>query len=185
MTPLNSNPSQPFLQFSSQHIILRALELDDLEFLYEWENSEQLKEHGSTLTPVSRFQLEQYILQSNNSLFEQGSLRLMIYLRNGLERIGAVDLYNFDTLNSRAETGIFIVPEQQGHGYAKEALSLMIEFSFKQLRLHQLYAYILPQNYASIALYEQLGFTHTATLKEWIWHQEQYADMNLYQLCNQ
>jgi len=41
-----------------------------------------------------------------------------------------------------------------------EALRLMLEYAFKQLRLHRLEANVQPQNVYSIALVKRAGFVH-------------------------
>lgn len=43
-------------------------------------------------------------------------------------------------------------------GYMREALSLVLQYAFQQLRLHRLEANIQPGNVASLALVEGLGF---------------------------
>lgn len=43
-------------------------------------------------------------------------------------------------------------------GYMTEALGLVLDYAFRQLRLHRLEANIQPENAASIALVERLGF---------------------------
>jgi [ribosomal protein S5]-alanine N-acetyltransferase len=43
-------------------------------------------------------------------------------------------------------------------GYMREALGLALKYAFRQLRLHRLEANIQPENVASIALVEGLGF---------------------------
>ena len=42
-------------------IRLRALEPEDLELLYRWENDSALWEFSSTLAPFSRYLLKEYI----------------------------------------------------------------------------------------------------------------------------
>ena len=46
-------------------IRLRALEPEDLECLYQWENDMDLWEVSDTLTPFSLFTLKKYIPPSN------------------------------------------------------------------------------------------------------------------------
>jgi ribosomal-protein-alanine N-acetyltransferase len=43
-------------------------------------------------------------------------------------------------------------------GYMREGLGLVLDYAFRQLRLHRLEANIQPGNVASIALVETLGF---------------------------
>ena len=43
-------------------------------------------------------------------------------------------------------------------GYMREGLALVLDYAFRQLRLHRLEANIQPENVASIALVQRLGF---------------------------
>ena len=48
----------------NKDIVLRAVEPEDLEILYRWENSTVLWYHGNTLAPYSKLVLRQYINDS-------------------------------------------------------------------------------------------------------------------------
>lgn len=44
-----------------ENILIRALEPEDLEYLYKWENDMDLWDVSDTLTPFSHFTLKKYI----------------------------------------------------------------------------------------------------------------------------
>ena len=52
-------------------IKLRALELDDLEFLFEIENNSKFQKVSSTILPFSKHYLEKYIMESNHDIFSE------------------------------------------------------------------------------------------------------------------
>ena len=55
---------------SNDRVRLRALEPEDLELLYRWENDPELWEVGNTLAPYSRYILKEYIAGSDRSIYE-------------------------------------------------------------------------------------------------------------------
>ena len=57
-----------------------------------------------------------------------------------------------------AYLGYYIGTPYAGQGYMMEALKLVIEYAFNELRLHRLEANIQPQNAASLALVKRCGF---------------------------
>ena len=57
---------------------LRALEPEDLEIMYRWENDSSLWMYGSTMEPYSRYTIKQYIANSDKTIYEKKQLRLMI-----------------------------------------------------------------------------------------------------------
>jgi ribosomal-protein-alanine N-acetyltransferase len=57
-----------------------------------------------------------------------------------------------------AYLGYYVGAPHASRGHMTEALQLLLQFAFKQLKLHRLEANIQPRNAASIALVERAGF---------------------------
>ena len=96
------------MTLKGQHIHLRALEPEDLDFLYEIENNESIWEVSNTQTPYSKWVLKQYLENAQQDIFEAKQLRLVIVFSETNEKIGLIDLFEFDAKNSRAGIGIII-----------------------------------------------------------------------------
>ena len=64
--------------FAADNIRLRALEPEDLEWLYSVENDEELWQWGSSNVPYSRYSLKTYIAESRHDIYADGQLRLVI-----------------------------------------------------------------------------------------------------------
>jgi diamine N-acetyltransferase len=168
-----------------QHIYLRALEPEDLEFIYQLENDENIWEISQTQTPYSRFLIRQYLDNAQQDIYEAKQLRLAICKNDCFEAIGLIDLFDFDPKNKRAGIGILIQqPEQRQHGFGREALALLIHYAFDHLELHQLYANIATHNEPSIALFTTFGFECVGIKKEWNFIKGSYTDEALYQLIH-
>ena len=58
-------------------IRLRALEIDDLEFLFKIENDRNLWEISYTILPFSKYHLEKYIKESNFDIFSENNFVLL------------------------------------------------------------------------------------------------------------
>ena len=89
-------------------IRLRALEPEDLEYLYKWENDMDLWEVSDTLTPFSIFTLKKYIETCHLDIYTTKQLRLMVERIEPQTRVGLVDLYDFDPYHQLAGIGIMI-----------------------------------------------------------------------------
>jgi diamine N-acetyltransferase len=159
---------------------LKPLELSDLDTLQLWENDPDTMVLGSNLTPFSRFYLEQYILSARNDIYEDRQLRLVI-TGNGDERVGVIDLFDFDPHHRRAALGIFIAPEHRHRGHASEALSLLLEYARKVLSLKQVYCTVDHGNEASRKLFLRHGFEQTGTRKAWNLREGQWVDEDFLQ----
>ena len=95
-----------------------------------------------------------------------------------------IDIFDFNPQHKRAGVGVLIHPDFQQNGFASEALSLLINYCFTHLNLHQLYANITSDNKNSIALFEKHQFKNVGTKKEWIFTKGVFKDELLFQLIN-
>jgi diamine N-acetyltransferase len=168
-----------------KHVRLRALEPDDVELLYEWENDRRIWHLSNTTAPFSRFALEQYVLNTGQDIYASRQLRLMIDLNDpaaGYKTIGSVDLFDFEPVHMRAGVGILIQEDFRKKGYASEALDLLIKYAFEILHFHQVYANIGVDNTDSINLFKKKGFSYTGTKKEWNFCGSEWRDESMFQL---
>ncbi|WP_296637869.1 GNAT family protein [Polaribacter sp.] len=165
-------------------VFLRALEPEDLEYLFEIENNETFWEVSHTQTPFSKYVLKQYLENVHLDVFAAKQLRLMIVDALNRKNIGLIDLFDFNPKHKRAGIGILIDPAFQHKGFASESLELLIKYTFSHLELHQLYANITSDNAKSIKLFESKNFTKVGVKKDWISSQGNFKDEILYQLIN-
>jgi len=166
-----------------KNIKLRALEPEDLELLYEWENNQDFWSISNTVNPFSRFILRQYIENSHKNIYETGQLRLMIDHIEDKKTIGTIDIFEFDAFHKRAGIGILIADEDyRKKGFAAMSLTCVIKYCFDTLKLHQLYCNIFSNNIESINLFGKQGFIQTGTKKDWIKTDDGYLDEFMFQL---
>ena len=169
------------LTLKGERIYLRALEPEDLELIYAIENDESVWEVSQTQTPYSRFLIKQYLESCHKDIYEVKQLRLVIVTTEE-EAIGFVDLFDFDPKNDKIGLGVLVLDHARGKKYGREALGLLIEYTFKNLYVHQIYANVLEDNVASIKLFESLGFVKTGIKKDWILEGNYYKSEYLFQL---
>ena len=159
---------------------LRAPEPEDLEVMMRYENDTEVWQMGNTTGPYSRYQLKQYIEQTENDLFADRQLRLMVEDAEG-RVVGVVDVCTFDPLHSRAEVGILIDKSFRRKGIGQAALAMLEEYLFHRLGIHQLYAYIAVDNAPCRRLFASLGYQESGLLHEWMRVGSNYTDVVLVQ----
>ena len=167
---------------------LRALEPGDVDLLYAWENDTAIWNVSNTLTPFSKFQLEEYVLNPQNDLFVSKQLRLMVVIPGtgeGEKPVGTIDLFDFDPFHHRAGVGILVREPYRKKGFALEALQILIRYAFTPLRLHQIYCNISPENVSSIRLFKKLGFERSGIKRDWNNYSGKWEDEWMFQLINQ
>jgi diamine N-acetyltransferase len=166
-----------------KEIKLRALEPEDLELLYEWENNNEYWVISNTVSPFSKYTLKRYIENSYKNIYETGQLRLMIDHIADKKTIGTIDIFDFDSYHKRAGIGILIATENyRKKGYGTMALTCLIDYCFKTLQLHQLYCNIIENNIESIDLFRKLGFKEIGKKEDWISTNEGYTSEIMFQL---
>ena len=152
-----------------KQVRLRALEPEDLDRLYRWENDATTWEQGCTLSPYSRYSLREYIASASTSdLYAMRQLRLMIIDKSADRAIGTVDLYDFDPHHQRAGLGVLIDASCRGRGFGREAIGLVSAYAFRFLHLHLLYAHVSVRNAPSLKLFSSAGFHSCGMLPGWI-----------------
>ena len=173
------------ITLKGENIYLRALEPEDLEFVYVIENDETIWEVSNTQTPYSKFLIRQYLENAHQDIYEAKQLRLAICLNNSDIAVGLIDLFDFDPKNSRVGIGILIqYSENRSKGIGKEALGLLINYAFQQLQMHQLFANIDSDNKQSLQLFSTFGFQEVGLKKQWNRINNVYKDEYMFQLIN-
>ena len=149
-------------------IRLRAIEPEDEDLLYKWENDQKIWQVSNTLTPFSRHILKQYLEQSHLDIFQAKQLRLVIEAIESDKPVGLIDLFDFDPQHQRAGIGILIGESSEwGKGYAKDALHVLLKYVFTVLLLNQVYCSIDESNIASLNLFKNAGFRITGIKEKW------------------
>ena len=166
---------------------LRAIEPNDVDLIYKWENNSSIWDLSNTVTPYSKYVIQQFIDNSHNDIYQNKQLRLMIEKVDGdsIETIGTIDLFDFDPLHKRAGVGILIADESnRNKGFASDALDVLINYCFSILQLHQLFCNITEDNTKSIKLFQNKGFELIGNKKDWLLFYDGEKDELMFQLIN-
>jgi diamine N-acetyltransferase len=164
---------------------LRALEKQDIDTLYKWENDQELWNISCTTAPFSRYVLEQYIENSHMDIYSHGQMRFMIETTSKTPvTVGMIDLYNFEPFHMRAGVGIMIHQRFRKKGYASESLKLLIAYAFGFMNFKQLFCEVTDDNLISLSLFTKKGFKITGVRKEWVRRGNQWLDAHFLQLIN-
>ncbi len=164
-----------------KNINLRALEPEDLDFLFSAENDESFWEISGTQIPYSKYILKKYIENAHQDIYEAKQYRFVICNTQNIP-VGMIDLFNFNPQHKRVGIGILLLPQYEGKGFGSEAMEMVINYAFTYLKVHQIFANIIANNEKSMTLFEKFNFEKVGIKKEWIYANSQYKDEILYQL---
>ena len=144
------------IRLEDENIVLRSVDFSDIDTLLLWENSNNDPLYGVFEEQYNRQDIERFVQRQLQYPIEQTEqLRLMICSHGG-ERLGCVDLTEYD--GCKAFISILIYDSyNRRKGFAKSALKLLIKYAVN-LGLHTLHAIVLPENGPSTRLFKSLGF---------------------------
>lgn len=162
---------------------LRALEPDDLDEMYRWENDMQIWRVSGTTAPFSRHMLMRLIDEQRFDIYATRQQRLVIETTDTPQPVmaGAVDLFEFDPQNLRAGVGIVIAPELRQRGYGLDALRALERYCRETLHMHQLWCGVTADNEASLRLFAAAGYEECGCRRDWILTPDGWRDEILFQ----
>lgn len=98
------------------------------------------------------------------------------------ETVGSVTFTEVNESAGDGELSYWILPEHQGEGYASDAVALLLEYGFDELRLHRVTADCYATNDASRGLLETLGFSREGRFRDAAFLEGEYEDVLRYGL---
>lgn len=110
-----------------------------------------------------------------------GELKLYGFTESD-DPVGCIELYNYDPVNRRAAVGIVVSNEYRHQGYGKAMVNALTDFCRQNTSLHQVFADIAATNAASIHIFQNAGYQHCATLKDWVVRGDKFIDTYRFQL---
>lgn len=147
---------------------LRALEPEDLDAMYGWENDTNSWRVSGTVAPFSRHILSRLLDEQQFDIYATRQMRLVVERKSDGITVGAVDMFEFDPQNLRAGVGIIIAQPYRKQGFALDALQSLERYVRDVLRMHQLWCSVGADNEASLALFQKAGYTECGRRKEWL-----------------
>jgi RimJ/RimL family protein N-acetyltransferase len=96
--------------------------------------------------------------------------------------LGFVALIRIDWDALDAEIGYIVAPAARGRGVARRAIELVSRWSFDQLGLRRIEAWIDPENEASLRVAERVGYTREGLRRSTLFKEGRRVDMAIYSL---
>ncbi len=160
-------------------IELRTVEKEDIEFHTRARNHPAIRRYIQLFrTPQSETRAKESFFEDRESNNDEASF---IICADG-EPVGSIQLHPIDDSRGWTNLGFWVHPDEQGNGYATEACELVIEYGFRELRLHRISAVAMAPNTASRRVLERVGFTHEGTNREAAFADGEYVDDEQYGL---
>jgi RimJ/RimL family protein N-acetyltransferase len=106
-------------------------------------------------------------------------IRLGIFLREGPTLCGGIGLVA-NPRHHHAELGYWLGVPYWGKGYATEAAKAVVEYGFKELKLHRIFASHFPNNPASGRVLQKIGMSYEGKARDHVCKWNKFYDIENY-----
>ncbi|MEJ2904766.1 GNAT family N-acetyltransferase [Pedobacter panaciterrae] len=99
-----------------------------------------------------------HIYKIGKLIENNASIYWAISLLDNPSLIGTICLWNFDAENAIAEIGYELLPDFQGKGFMREAITAVIKYGFEELKVKTITAFPSANNISSVKVLKMAGF---------------------------
>lgn len=154
-------------QQSKNRIQLRELVKDDWSDVHKYSSIEivcQYQPWGPNTEEETLFFVEAVLQDAKKK--PRSRFVFAVFEQETATMIGSGEITIRDTANREGEIGYIFHPDYWGKGYATELARLLVNFGFRELNLHRIYATCDPRNGASAKVLEKIGMVKEGRLRE-------------------
>jgi diamine N-acetyltransferase len=142
-------------------MIIRPTILEDIDNIMGWVNDPVVLEKFANFKPVSREDelkfLKELLVSPNDKTYT---------VEEDGQYLGQVSINKIYWAAMNGRLAMAIHPNHRGRGVATEAIQLLIDKGFNEMKLHKLWMILKTDNIKGIELYQSLGFRVEAILKD-------------------
>jgi RimJ/RimL family protein N-acetyltransferase len=151
-----------FKKMTGTKCYLSPIDVDDAEKFTEWLNDLEFTVYLPFYSKIINTDSEREIL---NNISKGHNYSIIDIEKN--ELIGNCGFTKLDHLNQTGKVGIFIGNKNYWNkGYGSEAMTLLLDYGFKALNLHNISLEVLSFNERAIKSYKKVGFTNMGKSRE-------------------
>ena len=171
------------LHLATQRLFMRPVQTTDVQALFDYRSDAETNQYQGWI-PQTMDETVDFVKNRVSPIINQPDtwFQLVILEQSTNRVIGDVGIHFMDEESQQVEIGCTLRKDCHGKGYATEALQVIITYLFEEMEKHRIVTSIDPQNAASIALVERLGFRKEAHFRESIFLNGHWVDDLVYAL---
>ncbi len=175
----------PFPTLETERLLLRRVNLEDVEEIFILRSDPIINKNSLRPLITKKEEALEFIEKLEKSLLENEGIAWMICeIEKPKKVIGHIGIWRLIKEHYRGEIGYLLHTDFQGKGIMSEAIKVVIDYGFNQLKLHTIEAQVSPKNQPSQNVLERNGFEKEGYLKENFFAKGQFHDTLLYSLIN-
>ncbi len=167
-------------RLEGERIVLRRLTMRDAEDTFEYCSDPEVARHVLWSHHVSVSDSRAYIRYMLRRYRQGEPSSWGIALRESDKIVGTIGFMWIQPENASAEIGYSLSRAQWNRGLMTEALDLVLNFGFRELRLNRIEAQHELTNPASGAVMRKVGMVQEGTLRQRLYNKGKFVDVALY-----
>ncbi len=166
----------PFPDLITERLQLRRPVKNDMNDLYTLRCNAAIMRYIPRPLALSPEDALVLIERMNNGIEQGSSINWAVTLKSRDQLIGVIGYVKINEENFRAEVGYILHPDFHGKGMMSEALGAVVDYGFKEMKLHTIEAVIHPDNRASCNIIQRNGFMKEAHFKDFQYFEGKFQD---------
>lgn len=179
---INDRYFESFPNLESERLLFRQFNLSDAPDIYSIRSDPKVMQYMDDDFHQSLQESENFISSNLEAYAKKEKLFWALVEKSSHHFIGDFSFWRIDRKNARAEIGYTLKPAFWGNGFMKEAMRVLIDFSFRELNLHSIEANVNPKNENSKKVLTALAFQKEAYFRENYFFNGVFLDSEIYSL---
>jgi ribosomal-protein-alanine N-acetyltransferase len=147
------------MQLSTPRLVLRAPTTADAPALFRIRSNESVNKYLGRAPATNEADARIFIEKILVGIEDGKSFYWAIIVKEEPgEPVGTICIYNLEPVENRAEIGFELLPEFQGRGLMREALTVVLDFAQNKLQLQTTVGVFHPDNNSSKKILTAAGF---------------------------
>jgi ribosomal-protein-alanine N-acetyltransferase len=172
----------PFPVLSTEHLLLRKISEHDANQIFFLRSDKGVLRYLDRDPITSVDDALQWIRMTDAGVRGNEFIAWAMSLKDDKELIGTISFWNIQKEHYRSEIGYALHPMYQRKGLMQEAMTVVLHYGFKTMKLHSVEANVNPHNASSIKLLERNNFVREAYHRENYFYNGKFLDSVIYSL---
>jgi ribosomal-protein-alanine N-acetyltransferase len=175
----------PFPNLETKRLILKQINTNDADAILSLRSNDEVMKYIPRPYLKTKEDALELIAMFDDKIENGIGINWGIYFLDEPQKLlGIIGYYRMKPEHYRAEVGYMLFPEYNGKGIVSEALGRVIEYGFKEMKLHSIEAILDPENIGSERVLLKNGFVKEAHLIENEYYEGRFLDSMIYSLLN-
>ena len=181
MLTLNFNP---FPNLESKRLMLRRMDKIDVKEIFAMRSNPEIMKYIARPLAKNEEEALEHLALIDSGIEKNEAINWAITIKDSSKLVGIIGFYRTKHEDYRSEIGYILLPEVHGKGIASEAVEIVVDFGFNEMKLHSIEAVIDPENIASEKVLQKNGFIKEGHFKENGFFDGKFIDSVVYSLLN-